>query len=351
MSVVDPAVALATFGLVAVLAAVLFWPGKGMVARARRWAATTDRVLLEDALKYLHTCERRGRPGTVEGLAGTVEVRQARAAELLGGLVQGGLAESGPEGPGLTNAGREAAIQTVRIHRLWERWLADRTGVRAEEWHDEAERMEHALSPADADLLSARLGHPRFDPHGDPIPTRDGRLPPRDGMPLSAAPDGRVVRVVHLEDEPPAVYRRLLERGLAPGLTAAVENRGEDGVRLRAADGPVTVDPVAAGHVTVTVMSPDATVEGRTVTLDRAGPGRTVRVAGIAPALHGPQRRRLLDMGLVRGTEVTPELVSASGDPVAYRIRGALVALRREQARQVQVEPIADTPARLESAS
>ena len=64
----------------------------------------------------------------------------------------------------------------------------------------------------------------------------------------------------------------------------------------------------------------------------------TVRVVRISQACQGSQRRRLLDLGVVRGAEVTPELVSASGDPVAYRVRGALIALRRTQAEEILVE-------------
>jgi DtxR family Mn-dependent transcriptional regulator len=68
-------------------------------------------------------------------------------------------------------------------------------------------------------------------------------------------------------------------------------------------------------------------------------------VSDISPACQGSQRRRLLDLGVVRGTEIVPELVSAGGDPVAYRIRGALVALRREQAEWIRIERVAE-PAR-----
>jgi DtxR family transcriptional regulator, Mn-dependent transcriptional regulator len=66
--------------------------------------------------------------------------------------------------------------------------------------------------------------------------------------------------------------------------------------------------------------------------------GEGVRVLGVAPTCQGPQRRRLLDLGVVPGTVIEPELVSASGDPVAYRIRGAVIALRRHQAEWIEVE-------------
>ena len=87
----------------------------------------------------------------------------------------------------------------------------------------------------------------------------------------------------------------------------------------------------------------------RSVEIDLAlAPGEVVRVVGLSSACQGTQRRRLLDLGVVRGTEIEAELVAAAGDPVAYRVRGALIALRREQASWIAIERI--RPAREEVA-
>ncbi len=96
------------------------------------------------------------------------------------------------EGFVLTDQGREYALHIVRTHRLLERYLADRTGVLPEDWHGEAERREHKLSPEDRESLAARLGHPLYDPHGDPIPTAAGELPAADrGSPHRPGAGGR----------------------------------------------------------------------------------------------------------------------------------------------------------------
>jgi DtxR family Mn-dependent transcriptional regulator len=100
----------------------------------------------------------------------------------------------------------------------------------------------------------------------------------------------------------------------------------------------VTLEPSAAGNVTVEPLPAGTPAGEPRRTLAAAGIGETVVVAGLASSLRGPQRRRLLDLGLIPGTRVTPELESASGDPVAYRIRGALIALRRSQADAVEIE-------------
>jgi DtxR family Mn-dependent transcriptional regulator len=336
---VDPAQALVVFAVVAALVALVAWPRHGLGARLLRAARLDERVRLEDALKHAYMCGRRRQACTVDSLAGHLGVSPARAVRLLSRMSQLGLVRTGASGITLTERGSESAVRILRTHRLWERYLADRTGLPAGEWHDHAERMEHALTAEQADALDSRLGHPRWDPHGDPIPTSTGELPPVRGISLLSAEAGTSVEVVHLEDEPPEVFDSLLRQGLAPGSRVDVVDRSGDAVRLRAAGREWELDPLSAGNVTVRGLPPGERAEGPRDTLADAVPLEPVRVMGISASCQGTQRRRLLDLGVVPGTEIVPELVSATGDPVAYRIRGALVALRGEQARWIQVEP------------
>ncbi|HJO37374.1 MAG TPA: metal-dependent transcriptional regulator [Vicinamibacterales bacterium] len=334
---VDPGFALFVFGLLVLALAGLLWPRDGVVPRLLRLARLDERVRIEDALKHVYTCQRSGRTCSLESLAGRLELPRAEAASLLSRLAEMRLLHTGGAGPTLTETGEQSALRIVRTHRMWERYLADRTGVPAGEWHDEAERMEHALSAEQVDELESRLGHPRWDPHGDPIPTSEGQTPPDQGIGLDAAEAGRTVEIVHLEDEPREIYDALLEDGLALGGRLDVVERTDQAVHVRAGGREWQLDPVAAGNVTVRHLPVEAQGEIARTTLLDARPHETVRVVSISQACQGPQRRRLLDLGLVPGTEVTPELTSAAGDPVAYRIRGALIALRRAQAVWIRV--------------
>ena len=334
----DPAFALFVFGIAAAVATVSFWPRIGLAPRLRRLLRLSERVLLEDAVKHIYTCERAGRACSLESLAGRLEVSRTRAAALLSRLTAMALVRTGGVGPTLTGEGRQSALRLVRTHRMWERYLADRTGVPASEWHDEAERMEHALSVAEVDALDTRLGHPRWDPHGDPIPTSSGDVPPDQGLGLVAAEPGRTVEILHLEDEPREIYDALIRDGLLLGGRLDVVARTDSAVRVRSGGREWEIDAVAAGNVTVQYLPPGERAETSRTTLLDAAPGETVNVTGISRACQGTQRRRLLDLGVVRGTPVTPELASAAGDPVAYRIRGALIALRRTQAAWIHVE-------------
>jgi DtxR family transcriptional regulator, Mn-dependent transcriptional regulator len=316
------------------------WLRRALVGMTRPGRGRRDRERVEDALKHLHECERAGRSCPSLELAGRLGIGESAALELATRLTDRGLASSVSGGLDLTDAGRAYARQVLRTHRLWERYLADRTGVPAGEWHAEAERVEHELSPAEVERLAVRLGDPRYDPHGDPIPTVTGEVPAPVGVPLARVPGGSSVVVTHVEDEPREVFDRLTAAGLTPGLAVEVavgaEASGRVRLRVRGADHELRA--VDAANVTVDVLPAGERAPGRGRTLADTVLGEEARVVAISPACQGPQRRRLLDLGVVPGTRIVPELVSTSGDPVAYRIRGAVIALRREQAGWIEVE-------------
>lgn len=334
----SPLLLLVLFGLVLTLSVAFLWPRWGMLSRFRRGYRAGLRVGMEDALKHLYKCTREGREGTVESVAGALEVPQATAARLLLELRRAGLVQP-DQTTRLTEDGRDYALRIIRTHRLWERYLADRTGVAPGEWHERAEEQEHHLSREAVDALDARLGRPRFDPHGDPIPTASGDLPAARGVPLPRLTAGEHAVITHLEDEPRALFDQLLDEGLSPGMH--LEVLPAEGGRLRiSTDGrDVALDPTAAANVTVVRVEAEEAVplkwEG--MTLEELRPGETAEVVGLSPACQGIQRRRLLDLGVVPGTRVMAELSATAGDPTAYRIRGALIALRREQQRWVRV--------------
>ena len=227
---VDPGFALIVFFGITLLLAVLAWPRVGVAPRLLRLTRLDERVRLEDALKHVFTCQQSGQVSSLESLAGRFEVSTGQAASLLSRLAEMGLVQMEGDGSTLSTDGAQTAVRIVRTHRLWERYLADRTGVPPVEWHDQAERMEHTLSAEDADRLESRLGHPSWDPHGDPIPTSDGEIPPVPGIGLLSADAGCTVEIVHLEDEPREIYDTLLDDGLLLGGRLKIVARTDRGV-------------------------------------------------------------------------------------------------------------------------
>jgi DtxR family Mn-dependent transcriptional regulator len=340
---VDPGIALAA-GLAGLVAVALLLRRDGPLRRWRRALRLGERVRLEDTLKHLWDLEYRGHSASVASLAGTLEIPVRRAVEILARAEALGLTRTDDGAPRLTPQGRSYALRVVRNHRLWERWLAEETGWREIDWHRQAEVREHVTTPEEADALAERMGHPRYDPHGDPIPTATGDLPRFHGRPLPSLEEGASAAIVHLEDEPEAVYAQLVAEGLAPGMTIRVLEHGPERIRFAADGEECVLAPVLAANVTV-VPAPPAPADGEPAdTLDSLPPGRSARVVQLAPACRGMQRRRLLDLGLVPGTRVDAEMRATGGRPTAYRIRGALVALRPEQTRHVRIERL-DGPA------
>ncbi len=337
-----PALSLLIFLAFCAAVALVFWPRSGILARLTRYRKLEERVLVEDTLKHLYNCEYAGHRATEESLAGFLETSHGHAVRMLARAEELGFLRFEGLEPVLTKEGRLYALRVLRAHRLLERYLADRTGVAPVEWHAEADRLEHKLTREEAEGLAARLGHPLYDPHGDPIPTAAGGIPPMEGQPLASLEEGDIARIVHLEDEPPELFNEIVAAGLGPGMRLRLLDTSLNELQIEADGREHRLSPVVASRITVVPIREQ--VQLPTSSLADLEPGESGQVLGISAVLQGPQRRRLLDLGVVPGTEIRAEFASAAGDPVAYLIRGALIALRRDQASLIQLvrEPEAE---------
>lgn len=328
--------------LIAGLIVVLVWPRGGLIGLAARFRDMSNREQVEHALKHLHHCEFSELPATQESLAGAVRISRQRAVDLAQRLESAALVTTQGGRIELTPAGRREALRVIRIHRLWERYFADESGLDETLWHDEADRREHTTSEDEVRRLAASLGHPVYDPHGAPIPTPGGDLPPSRGVSLSQLDSGERGRVVHVEDEPRATYEQLAAQGVTVGATIRVLERSPQRIRLDVDGEEQILAPVIAGNVSVERIERTTADLETSERLSQLLPGMKARVVGLLPSCHGIQRRRLLDLGLLSGTVVEAELQGFGGDPRAYRVRGALIALREGQSKLVQIEKLAE---------
>lgn len=183
--------------------------------------ATTPAV--EDYLKtiYAHT-EWQPEPITPSALAGKLGIAPSSVTEMVKKLAALGLVTHVPYGAvRLNELGTARALEVVRRHRLIETWLVNEMGYTWDTVHDEAEVLEHALSDRLLEAIDVRLGHPRRDPHGDPIPAADGSLQRPDAILLAAATAGSRGAVVRISDRDPAVLRLLTENAI--GLDTVLE--------------------------------------------------------------------------------------------------------------------------------
>lgn len=334
----DPRVALGIFTLVTAALLVVFWPRRGLAARLRRSRLMTQRIVTEDALKHLHNFEMAGRRPTVESVAGALHVTVNEASAVLNTMEAGGLVVVNNGDFRLTPQGRESALHIIRAHRLWERYLADKTGYTEVEWHQQAELFEHRLLPAEVEALSAQLGNPTYDPHGDPIPDSVGSFVGHGGQSLMAMPLDESFRIVHIEDEPEAVFAQLVAEGFYPGMEIRLIEMSPHRVRIWADGDEHILAPIVAANISVRPVEKAAVAESQPgEPLSVLKLGEHGQIVGLSPRCRGPERRRMMDLGILPGTVVTAELISPSGDPTAYRIRDALIALRVEQAQLINI--------------
>ncbi|MDY7107124.1 MAG: FeoA domain-containing protein [Planctomycetota bacterium] len=308
----------------------------GVLTFFRNMRRQRRRVLFEDALKHLHACERQGRVATTDSLAGVLRRAPRHVIELCRRMQARGWVKLTDDGLRLTPEGEQLALQVIRAHRLWERYLADEARLPLEKLHTVADRREHQRDAGALDAMDAALGHPLTDPHGDPIPSAEGTLPPRVSRRLTEWPVGRPATIVHLEDEPPAVFSQIIAEGLRPGQRIRIIDADETRLVLTDETDTFILAPVVAGNIFIVPAEP-AIEEEAIRPLTTLKKGQSAIVHGLDDSLQGYTRRRLLDLGLTPGAEINASYSAFLGDPMAFRVRGSLVALRRDQARHVLI--------------
>lgn len=320
-----------------VIAALVFWP-QGLISRWRAAGKRKRRVHIEDLLKHIHKCEMRGSKPTVESMAGAVGCSADQVVSLLEEMQEHQFVQLTRGECHLTGAGRSYALHIIRAHRLWEKFLADQTGVQETEWHRRAETQEHDLSRNEVESLSARLHHPLFDPHGDPIPTPSGKVMAGKGLPLTEAPVDVAVRITHVEDEPEVVYSQLVAEGFQVGMLGRITEAGPNRICFWTEGEEHYLSPLVARNLTVATLNRGDEAEHKDhLRLSDLQVGEKATISGVARSCRGSERRRFMDLGILPGTVVEVELADAANHLKGYRIRDTVIALRKEQAHSIYV--------------
>lgn len=317
-----------------------FIPRYGFLALYREWRSAREREKVEDALKHLLDREKSGRHASPESLAGTLDLPRVRATRLIADMESQGLLETHGAQLHLTAEGERWAMHVVRAHRLWERYLVDEARMPLNKIHEEAHRREHTLTDAQLDELDAALGHPVLDPHGDPIPSRDGKMASVESQPITAWESEGPVRIVHIEDEPAIAYEQILAAGLRLGQIIRIIERTPQRLVLSDGETEYRLAPTVAANVSIAPLPESEIARANAIPLATLTRDQRGEIVSLDDAVQGFTRRRFLDLGLTPGTMIYPELGNFFGDPRAYRVRGTLIALRKDQAAQIWVKPI-----------
>ena len=298
-----------------------------------------QRRRIEDALKHMFDQEYHGRHASLSSLKGALHLPDRPVLALVTQMQSLDLARAQGQEFDLTPAGERLALQVVRAHRLLERYFADEARLPLGQVHAAAERREHTLSADEVDRLAADLGHPEFDPHGDPIPTREGVVAPVNGIPVTSWTPETTGRIVHLEDEPPISFAQIVAAGLHVGQLVRVIERTPQRVVLTDGEHEFRLAPAVAANVFL-AAAPDTGIVDDAVRLPDLPARTSAEILGLDHACQGFSRRRLMDLGFTAGARIEPVLTTFAGDPRAYRIRGTVIAVRRDQAIHVLVRPV-----------
>lgn len=211
---------------------------------------------VEDYLKAILLEEQvlpAGQLVTMGQIAGALAVAPGTVTAMVKTLERSALVTYEPySGVRLSEEGRREALNVLRRHRLIELFLVEKLGLDWSEVHEEAERLEHAMSERLINRIDEILGHPEVDPHGDPIPTGEGELRKVELVPLESAPPGEIVVIARVSDQDQVFLQFVEKHGLRPGARVVLTHRDPiaDAVTLEPLGRPpVTLGGEAAGKL------------------------------------------------------------------------------------------------------
>lgn len=179
----------------------------------------------QDYLKHIHELTEQGQAASTNDLARALKVKPASVTGMIQKLASDKpalVAYQKHQGVTLTAAGRKAALEVIRHHRLLETWLVQTLGYSWDEVHEEAERLEHVISEEFESRIAAALGHPTRDPHGELIPSADLTMPADESTPLSSLRPSQSATIQRVNAADPNLLRHLESLGLTPGAQIEV---------------------------------------------------------------------------------------------------------------------------------
>ncbi|MCF6294945.1 MAG: FeoA domain-containing protein [Flavobacteriaceae bacterium] len=338
MNTYNPIYALLIFFAISFFGYLLFRPRKGWFWLIKNNLKSNEKIVIEDVLKQLYHSENSGKEVNVNSLTSALKFGDSIVVDAIKKMAINDLVQFDGDVLKLTNSGRDYALRIVRVHRLWEKYLAEKTGYDKTQWHEMAESKEHELSHEETNLLATKLGNPMYDPHGDPIPTNTGKIADVTGEFLSSLAVNAVGKIVHIEDEPDVIYKQILAENIHIGSQIRVVENNKKRVVFYAEGEEFKLAPIVAANITVAVLEKDEVIEENIVRLSSLKENEVAHILGISKESRGDNRRRLLDLGFVKGTEISIDLVSPMKNPIAYLVKGASIALRKDQASKILIK-------------
>jgi DtxR family transcriptional regulator, Mn-dependent transcriptional regulator len=214
---------------------------------------------ISDCLKVIYAMQERGQKVSTSAVSECLGVSDATVTMLFKDFANAGWVEHAPyHGVTLTPLGERKAMEVIRHHRLLELYLARQLGYSWDKVHDEADKLEHVISEEFEDKLDALLGYPTVDPHGDPIPSKEGVIVARKGCTLQQLQEGQSALILRVSDQDPEKLRYLGQLGLYPEARVKLVGRAPFGgpLHIRVGEKSQQVEhmlgPELAEHIIVT---------------------------------------------------------------------------------------------------
>jgi len=336
----NPVTSLIVFGIVIAILLVLFYPKTGIYWRLKQSFKTDPKILIEDILKKLYHAEDNGTTLSSNDIISSLNSSPKKIMETIAEMEDKELISFKNGDIKLNETGMDYALRIIRVHRLWEKYLSEKTGFHKKDWHEIAEKMEHELDPVQTKELATNLGNPRFDPHGDPIPTETGEIEQLQGKPLPTFKEGTIGRITHIEDEPEIIYKQILAEDLHIGSHIHLIEKNKKRIIFHSEGEEYILAPIVANNITISELQKEDISEKDTFRLSNLKENEQAEIIGISRECRGEIRRRLLDLGFVINTKIEVDLTSPMRNPRAYLVRDTSIAIRNEQAKFIQIEKI-----------
>ena len=242
----------------------------------------------------------------------------------------------------LTEKGKRNALKLIRAHRIYEQYLAEHSGYAPAEWHERAHRMEHLISDEEQSRIASLLGNPLFDPHGDPIPTQSLAMMPHATCELPLK-EHTWWRITHVEDDDKKLFKQITDLGLTKDSIIYITEINSTSFSFKY-EGEQMCLPLMAqeamNRVEITKEEAESTPETRAQRLTTIQANEQATIVGLSPSCRGALRRRLMDLGFVKGSRIAIDMKSPMGNPVAYVVRGTAIALRHDQAQYILIQNV-----------
>jgi DtxR family Mn-dependent transcriptional regulator len=337
---VNPVTSLLIFVIIVIVLIVLLYPKTGLYWRLKNSFKNDTKILIEDILKKIYHAEDNGNTLNSNDIISSLNASPQKVLATIAEMKDKKLISFENGEIKLSEIGMDYALRIIRVHRLWEKYLSEKTGFHKRDWHELAEKMEHKLDSNQAEELAMNLGNPRFDPHGDPIPTATGEIESIKGSPLPTFEEGVIGTIVHIEDEPDIIYKQILAEDLHIGSHIHIVENNEKRITFHSEGEEFILAPIVANNITITALKKEKFSEEDTFRLSNLEDHEKARIIGISKECRGEMRRRLLDLGFVNNTQIHVDLTSPMQNPRAYLVRDTSIAIRNEQAKFILIEKI-----------